>query len=278
MNSIPYEQILATATHISTDIDFRPVSDDEMAQALTRRDQAGPGERDIYASYINEAFLTALEDQGERIVFQFSFGAEPLPFETASRLSQRTIGQVAEMIGRHPRLRFQCFLASRHANQSLCTLARELPNLSLAGYWWHNFFPDVIAQVIRERLDMVPAEQAGRLLLGRLLRRVVVCQGRAGSQAAGTGPRWHGPAGTILDGRRSRDRSRRFCSRLLGRWWAWFRGWCEGLIMETARIPQISRCNGDESWRSRGENPFRCRAYHNGPQVVARACMRTFWR
>ncbi len=156
VNSIPYEQILATATHISTDIDFRPVSDDEMAQALTRRDRAGSGERDIYASYINEAFLAALEDKGERIVFQFSFGAEPLPFETASRLAERTIGQVAEMIGRHPRLRFQCFLASRHANQSLCTLARELPNLSLAGYWWHNFFPDVIAQVIRERLEMVP--------------------------------------------------------------------------------------------------------------------------
>jgi hypothetical protein len=50
-------------------------------------------------------------------------------------------------------------LASRHANQSLCTLARELPNLSLAGYWWHNFFPDVIRQVIAERLDMLPASK-----------------------------------------------------------------------------------------------------------------------
>ena len=47
-------------------------------------------------------FLTALEAHAGEIVFQFSFGAEPLPFETASRLSQRTIGQVAEMIGRHP--------------------------------------------------------------------------------------------------------------------------------------------------------------------------------
>src|SRR6202035_1918455 len=56
-----------------------------------------------------------------------------------------------------PRLKFQCFLASRHANQSLCTLARELPNFSLAGYWWHNFFPEVIRQIISERLDMLPA-------------------------------------------------------------------------------------------------------------------------
>jgi hypothetical protein len=127
-----------------------------MEAALQRRAQAGPAQRDIYASYINEAFLTALEKHGHEIVFQFSFGAEPLPYETGSRLAQRTIAQVGEMIGRHPKLRFQCFLSSRHANQSLCTLARELPNFSLAGYWWHNFFPDVIRQVMAERLDMVP--------------------------------------------------------------------------------------------------------------------------
>jgi len=159
VNSIPYDQILSTATHLSTDIDYRLVSDQEMAGALARRQQAGQAERDSYASYVNEAFLTALEARADKIVFQFSFGAEPLPFETASRLSQRTIGQLAEMIGRHPALSFQCFLASRHANQSMCTLVRELPNLSLAGYWWHNFFPDTIAQVMRERLDMVPANK-----------------------------------------------------------------------------------------------------------------------
>jgi glucuronate isomerase len=159
VGSIPYSQVLSTATHLSTDIDYRVVSDAEMAAALARRGRAGPAERDCYASYVNEAFLTALEAHAQEIVFQFSFGAEPLPFETGSRLSQRTIGQVAELIGRHPRLRFQCFLASRAANQALCTLARELPNLSLAGYWWHNFFPDSIAQVIRERLEMLPANR-----------------------------------------------------------------------------------------------------------------------
>jgi hypothetical protein len=135
------------------------VSDDEMKMALARRAHAGPAERDIYASYVNELFLRTLAKHGDKIVFQFSLGAEPLPFETGSRLSQRTIAQLAEMIGRHPTLRFQCFLASRHANQSLCTLARELPNFSLAGYWWHNFFPDIMRQVMAERLDMLPANK-----------------------------------------------------------------------------------------------------------------------
>ncbi|MHB0954880.1 MAG: hypothetical protein ACYC6N_19170 [Pirellulaceae bacterium] len=159
VDSIPYEQILATATHISTDIQFQTVTDDAMQAALSRRDVAGVQERDVYASYINHIYLSALERRGAHIVFQFSLGAEPLPFETGSRLSQQTIAQLADMIGRHPGLRFQCFLASRHANQSLCTLARELPNLSLAGYWWHNFFPATIVRVIEERLDMLPTNK-----------------------------------------------------------------------------------------------------------------------
>jgi hypothetical protein len=159
VNTIPYHQLISTATGFSTDIDYRLVTDDEMAAAIARRDQAGPVERDTYSSYINEAYLTKLEQRPEKIVFQFSLGAEPLPFETGSVLYQRTIKQLAEMIGRHPRLPFQCFLGSRHANQTLCTLARELPNLSLAGYWWHNFFPDAIRQIMAERLEMLPVNK-----------------------------------------------------------------------------------------------------------------------
>jgi len=159
VSAIPYDRILSTATHLSTDIDYRLVSESQMEKALAARDHAGLAERDTYASFINEEFLTRLERYGPSIVFQFSFGAEPLPFETGSRLSQRTIAQVGEMISRHPKLRFQCFLSNRHANQSMCTLARELPNLSLCGYWWHNFFPDTIRQVMTERLEMLPVNK-----------------------------------------------------------------------------------------------------------------------
>jgi hypothetical protein len=157
--NIPFNQLLSTATHISTDIDFRTVSRDEMAAALEQRENAGPRERDLYACYIHEAYLTALEERGAKAIFQFSLGAEPLPFETASRLSQRTVMQLSEMISRHPRINFQCFLASRHGNQALCTLCRELPNLSLIGYWWLNFFPSVMRQIMEERLDMLPVNK-----------------------------------------------------------------------------------------------------------------------
>ncbi len=157
--AIPCDQVLSMATHLSTDIDYRVVSDVEMESALARRTQAGAVERDTYASYVHELFLTKLEHHADRIVFQFSLGAEPLPFETGSRLNQRTIAQLGEMLARHPKLRFQCFLSGLSANQPLCILARELPNFSLAGCWWHNFFPTTIRQVLSERLDMLPANK-----------------------------------------------------------------------------------------------------------------------
>jgi len=156
---IPYGRVLYTATHVSTDIDYSSVDDAAMAEALQRRDAATDRERDVYASYITELLLSRLEARGDAIVFAFSLGAEPLPFESASRLNQRTIEQLAALVARFPKLRFLCFLSSRHANQSLCTLARELPNLYLAGYWWHNFFPGAIRQVMEERLDMLPVNK-----------------------------------------------------------------------------------------------------------------------
>ncbi len=156
---IPYGLVLSTAQHISTDINYRRVSKAEMSAALDHRNEATPADRDVYASYILEAFLTELEKHGSDILYQFSIGAEPLPYETGSKLRQETIFELAEIIARHPGLRFQAFLSSEHADQALCTLARELPNLSLAGYWWHNFFPGAIRKVISDRLDMLAANK-----------------------------------------------------------------------------------------------------------------------
>ena len=149
--------VLGTAQHLSTDIDFQAVDGRTMASALRRRSRAGRQERDVYASYIMEEFFKLLEARKPGVMFQFSLGAEPLPAETASRLSQATLASLAEIVARHPGIRFQCYLSSGHANQTLCTLARELPNFTLAGFWWHNFFPAFIDRVIRERLDMLSA-------------------------------------------------------------------------------------------------------------------------
>ena len=59
VDSIPYDQILSTATHISTDIDLPPGhATPRWPRPWHGATGPGPAERDIYASYINEAFLT----------------------------------------------------------------------------------------------------------------------------------------------------------------------------------------------------------------------------
>jgi glucuronate isomerase len=155
--TIPYGRVRTTAAHLSTDFVYRPVSDDEMAAALTRRasGQPVPDDRFIFGNWLLAALLGELERHGDEIVMQFSFGAEPLPFETGSKADVGTVFQLVDLLQRFPGLRFNCFLASAYVSQALCTVARECPNLSFSAYWWHGFFPEQIRRLMNERLDMV---------------------------------------------------------------------------------------------------------------------------
>jgi hypothetical protein len=130
-----------------------------MERALKNRENAGEWERDVYANYINDLFFAEIDAGGKGIALQFSIGAEPLPFETGSKLRVETLFELAGLFSRYPRVKFLMNLSSTHQNQAACTLARELPNFSLEGYWWHSFFPLAIRQVMSERLDMVPANK-----------------------------------------------------------------------------------------------------------------------
>ena len=194
MAAIPRGQVRSTAQHISTDIRYSAVSREQMAQALANRDQAGPAERDIYASYLLRYFLGELQKLGS-VVSQFSIGAEPAGEETYSILHQDTIAAVEGLLREFPRLHFQVFLASDHANQAFCSLARQYGNFSLAGYWWHSFFPPFIERAMEARLDMVSsARQVGffsdayclewqyakAVMVRKLLARVLVKKIEAG--------------------------------------------------------------------------------------------------
>lgn len=154
---IPYGQVLTFAHHLSTDITYRPVSAEEMSAALQRRQEPHLplAVRDVYSNYLLAALLGELERHSEEIVFQFSFGAEPLACETASKARPDTLFELAGLLERFPKLRFNLFLASVQASQSFCSIARQCPNLSFSAYWWHSFFPSAIRQLMHDRLDMV---------------------------------------------------------------------------------------------------------------------------
>lgn len=156
---MPYDKIISTASHMSTDITYFTPSRQDMIEALAKRDCAGPKERDIYANYIFNAYLKEIQTNHNNIVLQFSFGAEPLPYEMGSKLRTETVFEVASLVNQYKDVKFNFFLSNLHQNQAMCTLAREIPNISLAAYWWFNFFPSIMRQVMRERLDMVAANK-----------------------------------------------------------------------------------------------------------------------
>jgi len=156
---IPYDKIVNTASHLSTDITYAPVTREQMIEALKNRNNAGDKERDIYANYINDLYYKELTASSRKIILNYSVGAEPLPYESGSKLRTETVFELAALFDKYSNLQFSLYLSNLHQNQALCTLARELPNVSLSGYWWHNFFPSSIRQVISQRLDMLPANK-----------------------------------------------------------------------------------------------------------------------
>jgi hypothetical protein len=156
---IPFDKILCVNQSFSTDLRYRVVSDTEMSEAIKRRDTAGAAERDIYACYLLEYLLTEIEKRKKDAVVNVGIAAEPLPFETGTKLRDDSVFDFAALVSRHPAIDFHVFLASASHNQHFCTLSRELPNLYLIAYWWHNFFPTHMAHVIAERLEMLPVKK-----------------------------------------------------------------------------------------------------------------------
>lgn len=55
--------------------------------------------------------------------------------------------------------RFNMSAASDLYTQDLGVLAKHIPNVSLAGYWWHTLYPFYIRKSLETRLDMVPASK-----------------------------------------------------------------------------------------------------------------------
>jgi len=159
LDRTPYDEIVSIASGLSSDIDYRRVTDAEMTAALAKRGIAGPEEQNVYASYIFYAYLDAYQARGHKPALTFSLAAEPLPFESGNMLRAETGLQFARIIAEHPGIHFSLHIADMAHNQSYCSMARELPNLSVNGYWWHNFYPSFIPRVLSERLDMLPVNK-----------------------------------------------------------------------------------------------------------------------
>lgn len=155
----PYDEIENMTSHFSTDIRFYDVTEKDMKKALKNRKKAGEKERDVYANFIVNIFLDKLQAKKPGFNFQYSLGGEPLPFEGGSKFRSDSVFDLARQVDKYKNINFCIYNANAHQDHALCSLIRELPNLSIAGYWWHCFFPTKMRDIMATRLDMLPTNK-----------------------------------------------------------------------------------------------------------------------
>jgi glucuronate isomerase len=153
---IPFDRIVSLPTHFSTDIRYGEVTRERMARALADRATAGPAERDAYANYVNQRYFDALSRRGRKAVVSISVGAEPLRYETGTKLDADTLFAIEALAQKHPTLDFVVFNASDTQETALSGIIRQTRNVYAAAFWWHAFYPTTIERTIRTRLERIP--------------------------------------------------------------------------------------------------------------------------
>jgi glucuronate isomerase len=156
VSKIPFDKIVSLPTHFSTDIHYAFVTADQMSQALKNRKNAGEKERDIYANYINNKYFETLARYGKKVAVSISVGAEPLKYETASKLNAETLYAIESLANRYANVDFILFNGCDYQDTALATIIRETQNVYAAGFWWHNMYPSTISRIIRDRLEKIP--------------------------------------------------------------------------------------------------------------------------
>lgn len=87
-------------------------------------------------------------------------GAEVLPpHRSITHWAPEFPGSLARLASDFDDFQFSCSSASDLYTQDLGVLAKHIPNISVAGYWWHLLYPSYIRKSIETRLDVVPANK-----------------------------------------------------------------------------------------------------------------------
>ena len=88
---------------------------------------------------------------------QWMAGAEVLPpHRSIPHWSSGFTSAVGRIAGAYPDFGFNLITASDAYTQDLAILAKHIPNVSVAGYWWHALYPQYILKSLETRLDIVP--------------------------------------------------------------------------------------------------------------------------
>jgi glucuronate isomerase len=105
------------------------------------------------------AALEALRKTSLRTI-QIIVGAEVIPpHRSVTQWNGSFSGAAARLASRFEDFRFNLSSASDSYTQDIAIMAKHIPNISVAGYWWHTMYPFYIRKSIETRLDIVPVNK-----------------------------------------------------------------------------------------------------------------------
>ena len=82
-------------------------------------------------------------------------GASPPDYAIVS-YNAESLPSLCRLFHKFSSVKFDVFLANRIQSHELTVIAKNYPNVYVAGYWWYVFYPTIIDQFILERLQILP--------------------------------------------------------------------------------------------------------------------------
>jgi hypothetical protein len=137
-------------------------TDEEMTAIIGKIRSGRPLTEEESGSFSYYSLCASLEHlrRSRLRTIQVITGAEVLPpHRSITQWSGRFPGAMARIAGRFEDFRFNLSSASDQFLHDIAILAKHVPNISVAGYWWHTLYPHYIRTALETRLDIVPANK-----------------------------------------------------------------------------------------------------------------------
>ena len=131
----------------------------KLATERIRENKGSHADAITCGSFILHLFLDCLGQSPLRTV-TIIFGADRLPpHRPVSCSSSEAVESLYGLFNQHQNVHFDVFCASDIHTQDFAIAAKHIPNVSIAGYWWHMLYPYYIKKALSTRLDIVPANK-----------------------------------------------------------------------------------------------------------------------
>ncbi len=143
-------------------LSYQRPTEAEVSRVIERARADGPLSHEDLSAFTClgvRSFLEGWRDAPVRTV-QVIFGAEVLPpHRSLTHWSPEVVGALGRLAAEFQDVHFNCSTASDLYTQDLAILAKHVPNVSVAGYWWHTLYPHYIRKGLETRLEIVPASK-----------------------------------------------------------------------------------------------------------------------